>query len=122
VSTALRQGIQYLTIYPENLLSLSLTSFGLLALTIFTAYFVKKSIGSEKLERVDTQTIGFILTVLSLIYFANYLIWLLFGKDETWSYWYLWFLGNLNLWLLSLPMMGLPLLFKRKHYFCVNDN
>ncbi|MFA5573234.1 MAG: hypothetical protein WDA42_09010 [Candidatus Bathyarchaeia archaeon] len=73
MSTALRQGIQYLTIYPENLLSLSLTSFGLLALTIFTAYFVKKSIGSEKLERVDTQTTGFILTVLGLIYFANYL-------------------------------------------------
>jgi hypothetical protein len=114
VSTVLRQGPQYLTYYPENLLSFTLTSFGLLALTIFTAYFAKKSIGTERLEKLDIRTIGGIVTVLGLLYLANYLIWLLFGKDETWSYWYLWFLGNQNLWLLSLPMVGLPLLFKQK--------
>jgi hypothetical protein len=113
VSTVLRQGIQYLTYYPENLLSFSLTSFGLLILTFFTAYFTKKSIGIETVEKLEVKKIGGILTALGLLYFANYLIWLLFGKDETWSYWYLWFLGNLNLWMLSLPLVGLPLLFKK---------
>jgi hypothetical protein len=113
-STVLRQGTQYLTAYPENLVSFTLTSFGLLALTIFTAYFAKKSIGTEKLEKLDLRIIGGIVTALGLLYLSNYLIWLFFGRDETWSYWYLWFLGNLNMWLLSLPMVGLPLLFKQK--------
>jgi hypothetical protein len=114
VSTVLRQGIQYLTSYPENMLSFTLSSFGLLALTITTAYFAKKSMATESQEKLDIQTIGVIITVLGLFFLWNYLSWIFFGKDETWSYWYLWFLGNPNLWLLSLPMVGLPLLFKRK--------
>jgi hypothetical protein len=114
VSTVLRQGTSYLTSYPENLFSFALTILGLLALTIFTLYFTKKTIGTEKMENLDTRTIGAIITALGLLYLSNYLIWLFFGKDETWSYWYLWFLGNLNLWLLSIPMVGLPLLFKKK--------
>lgn len=114
ISTVLRQGIQYLTAYPENLFSFTLTAFGMLALTIFTAYFAKKSIGTENVEKLRTQTIGAIITVLGLYYLWNYLSWVLFGKPETWSYWYLWFLGNLNLWLLSIPTVGLPLLFQHK--------
>ena len=114
VSTVLRQGIQYLTAYPENLLSFTLTSFGLLALTVFTVYFTKKAITTERLEELDSPTIGGIVTTLGLLYLSNYLIWLFFGSDQTWSYWYLWFLGNLNIWLLTLPMVGLPLLFKQK--------
>jgi hypothetical protein len=114
VSTVLRQGIQYLTAYPENMLSFTLSSFGLLALTIITAYFAKKSMATESQQKLDIQTIGVIITVLGLFYLWNYLSWIFFGKDETWSYWYLWFLGNPNLWLLSLPMVGLPLLFKQK--------
>ena len=114
ISTVLRQGLQYLTAYPENLLSFSLSAFGMLALTIFMAYFTKKSIGTTNVEKLDIQTIGAIITVLGLFFLWNYLSWIFFGRDETWSYWYLWFLGNLNLWLLSIPLVGLPLLFKHK--------
>ena len=114
LSTVLRQGIQYLTSYPENLLSFTLTALGLLALTIFTSYFAKKSNTTERLEDLDSPTIGGIVTTLGLLYLSNYLIWLFFGSDQTWSYWYLWFLGNLNMWILTLPMVGLPLLFKQK--------
>ena len=113
VSTILRRGIQYLTAYPENLFSFTLTSFGLLALTILMAVFTKKSVGTEKVDNLDIQRIGAIITLLGLIYLWNYLNWIFFGKDETWSYWYLWFLVNPNLWLLSIPTVGLPLLFKR---------
>ncbi|MGD6851917.1 MAG: hypothetical protein ACQCN6_07665 [Candidatus Bathyarchaeia archaeon] len=113
VSTILRQGIQYLA-YPENLFSFALTAFGLLALTIFTAYFTKKSARTENIEKLDVQTVGAIITALGLFYLINYLTWIYFGKNEIWSYWYLWFLGNLNLWLLSVPLVGLPLLFKPK--------
>ncbi len=61
-STVLRQGIQYLTAYPENLVSFTLTTFGMLALTIFTAYFAKKSMGTENVEKLEIQTIGAIIT------------------------------------------------------------
>ncbi len=112
LSTIFRQGIQYLAGYPENLFSFALTSFGLLALTIFMAVFTRRSVGTETIEKLDIQTIGDIITILGLIYLWNYLTWIFFGKDETWSYWYLWFLINPNLWLLSIPTVGLPLLFK----------
>jgi hypothetical protein len=115
ISTVLRQGTQFLTAHPENLFSFILTVFGMLALTVFTGCFAKCSIGTEKLENLDVQRVGVIVTVLGLFYLWNYLSWIFFGSDETWSYWYLWFLGNLNLWLLSIPMVGLPLLFKQKN-------
>jgi hypothetical protein len=119
VSTIMRQGIEYLTSYPENLLSFALTSIGLLALTVFTAYFAKKSIGTETVEKLDLKTIGVITVALGLFYLWNYLTWIFFGTDEIWSNWYAWFLGNnLNLWLLSIPLVGLPLLFKQNAPEC----
>jgi hypothetical protein len=111
-STVLRRGIQYLTAYPENLFSFALTSFGLLALIILIAILTRKSAGIENVDSLDVQRIGAIIAALGLIYLWNYLTWIFFGKDETWSYWYLWFLGNSNLWLLSIPTVGLPLLFR----------
>ena len=53
VTTLLRQGTEYLTSHPENLLSFALTSIGMLALTVFTAYFAKKSIGTETVEKLE---------------------------------------------------------------------
>ncbi|MGA2680196.1 MAG: hypothetical protein ABSF44_00165 [Candidatus Bathyarchaeia archaeon] len=114
-STVMRQGMKYLTSYPENLLSFALTTIGMLALTVFTAYFAKKSIGTEIVEKLKLKTIGAITIALGLFYLWNYLTWIFFGRDQTWSNWYEWFLGhNLNLWLLSIPLVGLPLLFEQK--------
>ncbi len=115
VLTLMRQGTEYLTSYPENLLSFASTSIGMLALLIFMAYFAKKSIGTEIVEKLNLKTIGAIILALGLFYLWNYLTWIFFGSDEIWSNWYVWFLGhNLNLWLLSIPLVGLPLLFKQK--------
>ena len=115
VSTVMRQGTGYLISYPENLLSFTLASIGMLALTVFTAYFAKKSIGTEIVEKLKLKTIGAITIALGLFYLWNYLTWIFFGSNEIWSNWYEWFLGhNLNLWLLSIPLVGLPLLFKQK--------
>jgi len=119
VTTVLRQGMEYLTSYPQNLLSFTLTSIGMLALTVFTAYFAKKSIGTQSAEKLELKTIGAIITALGLFYLWNYLTWIFFGRDEIWSNWYGWFLGNnLNLWLLSIPLLGLPLLFEQKAHEC----
>jgi hypothetical protein len=115
VYTIMQNGAEYLTSYPENLLSFGLGSIGLLALGIFTAYFSKKSIGTETVEKLKLKTIGAIIVVLGLCYFWNYMTWIFLGRPELWSAWYAWFLGhNMDLWVLAIPLVGLPLLFERK--------
>jgi uncharacterized membrane protein YqhA len=115
VTLTFEKGTEYLTSYPQNLLSFILTTFGLLSLAIYTAYFSKKSIGTETLEKLKLKTIGAIIVALGLYFLWNYLTWIFFGRNEMWSNWYAWFLGhNLDLWVLSIPLVGLPLLFERK--------
>jgi hypothetical protein len=114
IATLLSKGTEYVSAYPENLLSFALTIYGLPVLAIFTAYFMGKSIGTEALEKLELRTIGAIMVALGLYFLWNYLTWIFFGG---WSDWYAWFLGhNLDLWMLSLPLVGLPLLFKRNKY------
>jgi hypothetical protein len=112
ITTLLSKGTEYVSAYPENLLSFILTIYGLPVLAIFTAYFMGKSMGTEALEKLELRTMGAIITALGLYFLWNYLTWIFFGG---WSEWYSWFLGhNLDLWMLSLPLVGLPLLFKRQ--------
>jgi hypothetical protein len=115
IATVMSKGTEYLTTHPENLLSFASTTVGLLALTVFTSYFLKKSVGTATLEKLKLRTLGAIIVALGLYFLWNYLTWIFFGGDTLWSEWYAWFLGhNLDLWLLSLPLIGLPLLFKRQ--------
>jgi hypothetical protein len=115
VLTIMRQGTKYLTNYPENLLSFAITSIGLLVLVFITAFFAKKHMGTTAVQNLNFRVIGAITITVGLIYLWNYLTWIFFGRAEIWSNWYAWFLGhNLNLWLLSLPMIGLPLLFSKE--------
>lgn len=114
IATVMSKGTEYLTTYPENLLSFTSTIVGLLALAVFTAYFAKKSVGTETLKKLQIRTVGAIIVALGLYFLWNYLTWIFFGGNNLWSDWYAWFLGhNLDLWMLSLPLAGLPLLFKR---------
>ena len=114
IFTVMSKGNEYLMAYPENLLSFGLTTIGLLALAIFTAYFTKKSVGTETWEKLKLRTLGAIIVALGLYFLWNYLTWIFFGGNYLWSDWYAWFLGhNLDLCMLSLPLVGLPLLFKR---------
>ena len=115
ISTIRQKGPGYLTMYPENLVGFALTVVGLLALTVFAARFTKKSAAAETLDALDPRTLGAIITLLGLWFLWNYLSWIFFGMNELWSAWYAWFLGhNLDLWLLTLPLVGLPLLYSEK--------
>lgn len=115
IGEAQDKGFGFLTSYPELLLSFIVTTFGMLGLTVFTVYFAKKSAGTEMLEKLNLKTIGAIVTSLGLFFLWNYLTWIFFATDASWNSWYAWFLGhNMDLWLLSLPLVGLPLLVKRK--------
>jgi hypothetical protein len=112
ISTLISKGTEYIGAYPENLLSFALTIYGLPALAVFAAYFTGKSIGTEAFEKLNLRPLGAIIAALGLYFLWNYLTWIFFGG---WSDWYAWFLGhNLDLWMLSLPLVGLPLLFKRQ--------
>ena len=103
------KGTAYLTSYPQNLLSFILTAFGLLALGIYAAGFTIKSRNAETLQELSLRTVGVIILALGLYFLWNYLTWIYFGG---WSTWYAWFLGhNEDLWILSLPLLGIPLLF-----------
>jgi hypothetical protein len=107
--------IGYITSYPQNLLSFILTVFGLLALAIYSAYFTKKSSGAESLQELNLKIIGAIVLALGMYFLWNYLTWIFFGGNYLWSDWYAWFLGhNMDLWMLSLPLLGLPLLFTNR--------
>ncbi|HEX9262164.1 MAG TPA: hypothetical protein VF893_06510 [Candidatus Bathyarchaeia archaeon] len=109
------KGTGYLTSFPETLVSFAATTIGMFALTIFTAYFAKKSAGTETIEKLKLKTVGAIIMALGLFFLWNYLTWIFFATDASWSDWYAWFLGhNMDLWMLSLPLVGLPLLFERK--------
>ena len=114
-SVITEKGIEYVTAYPDHIISFGLTTIGLLVITLYTAYFSKKSMSLTSFKEVNLRKIGAIITALGLYFFVIYLMWLLFGTDAKWSSWYAWFLGhNMDLWALSLPLIGVPLLFHKK--------
>jgi hypothetical protein len=106
-------GSAYITSYPANLVSFIITEIGLLALAIYAVYFAAKSASVASWQELNLRGAGVIITALGMYFLWNYLTWIFFNPP--WSYWYAWFLGhNLDLWILALPMFGLPLLFAGK--------
>ncbi len=106
------KGNQYLSAYPQHVLSFALTAFGLLALTFYAVYVTKKNSGAKTLQELNLRGVGVIITLLGMYFLWNYLSWIFF--NGAWSSWYAWFLGhNLDLWMLSLPLLGVPFLFHK---------
>jgi len=106
------RGWSGITNYPINVLSFVLTVFGLLALSIFSIGFTVSSIRAKPFAKLNLKVAGVMITLLGLYFLWEYLSWIFFGGNYLWSDWYAWFLGhNLDLWILSLPMLGIPLLF-----------
>lgn len=113
-STLRTKGLDYVLVFPQNMASFLITIIGLLALTIYAAYFAKSSL-AENFESLNLKPIGTIILGLGLFYLSTYLIWVFFVSDNLWSSWYAWLLGhNLDLWMLSLPLVGVPLLFDQR--------
>lgn len=107
-----RKGIEYVTMYPDHILSIVLTGGGLLALSIYAVIYTRNSAVKETFSRLDLRKIGAIITLLGLYFLINYVLWLVLGTDQKWSTWYAWLLGhNMDLWLLSLSLIGIPLIF-----------
>jgi len=122
-------GFEYVARYPDHILSFGVTFGGLLVIGLYAAYFTKKSLGTESWRSLDLRKVGAIVTAVGLYFLLIYVMWLAVGTDNRlvlvpggqqvldvkWSYWYAWFLGhNLDLWVLSLPLLGVPLLFEKR--------
>lgn len=108
------KGVDYLISFPQNMAGFLITAVGMLALTIYAAYFAVV-IKAENLSELNLKPASIIILGTGLFFLSNYLIWIFFGGDHVWSDWYAWLLGhNLDLWMLSLPLVGVPLLFERK--------
>jgi hypothetical protein len=115
LAAAHQKGWGYITSYPFNLFSFLFTVFGLLALAIYTAVTAKRYAKIETPEQLNLKPAGLIITVLGIWFLWNYLSWIFFGGDYVWSDWFAWFLGhNMDLWMLALPLVGVPLLFNGK--------
>jgi hypothetical protein len=115
MSTIPTKGTEYLTSYPQNMLSFLSTLIGLLALSIYSGYVTKKYSGTETLQELNLKPVGVIILGLGMYYLWNYLTWIFFGGDYIWSDWYAWFLGHtMDLWIMTIPLVGVPLLFEQK--------
>ena len=112
--TVSTKGFNYLVDYPQNMFSFILTAGGLIGLALFTVYFAKKRGLTQSWHTLNLRGVGAIITLLGLFFLWNYLGWIFFGGNYVWSNWYAWFLGhNLDLWMLTLPLVGIPLMLYR---------
>ena len=115
IGTVMAKGIDYIIQYPINMFSFILTTVGLFLLALYTAYFSKKSFQKPDLtlSNIDLKKAGLIITALGMYLVLLFLLYLFFGAVGGWGEWYAWFLGHgyLDLWALTLPFVGLCLLF-----------
>jgi hypothetical protein len=115
MTAIVEKGTDYVLLYPANLFSFVLTTVGLLLLALYTTYFSRKSIGTESLAKLNMHTVGVIVTLVGLYFGVHYVMWIFLGSVGGWGTWYAWIMGhNLDLWAMSLPFVGLPLLFRRQ--------
>jgi hypothetical protein len=115
IYAVLEKGTQYVSLYPVNAYMFAASVVGLLLLTLYAAYFSKKSFGAKSLEELNFKKIGLIIILFGLYMDVNYMLWLFFGSVGGWGSWYAWMLGhNMDQWLLALPILGLPLYFYQK--------
>ena len=114
IAAVVDKGTDYIMLYPSNLFSFLFTTVGLLLLALYAAYFSKKSIGTESFAKLNLHTVGVIVTLVGLYFGVHYVMWIFLGSVGGWGTWYAWIMGhNLDLWAMSLPFVGLPLLFWR---------
>lgn len=110
------RGIGFITLYPVNVFGFALTAGGLLALTLYAGAYAKKSSGTETLTGLNLKKAGVIVTAFGLYFDITFLLWLLFGSPSGWSIWHTFFVyHNVDLWIMTLPLAGLPLLFSKQN-------
>ena len=102
--------------YPVYMFEFIITVGGLLLLGIYAAVYAKNSVG-KTLADLDLRGAGVILTGLGLYFDLIVVLWLLFG-DVSGGALTVWptfiVLHNVDLWMATLPLVGIPLMLYRK--------
>jgi hypothetical protein len=115
IAAIVEKGTDYVLLYPANLFSFLATTIGLLLLGLYAAFFTRKSSGAKSLADINIHTVGVIVTLVGLYFAVHYVMWIFLGSVGGWGTWYAWMMGhNLDLWAMSLPIAGVPLIFYRK--------
>lgn len=108
-------GVDFLLGSPRYAFEFVFTVCGLLLLGVFAAVYAKDSAGAEKLGELDLRKAGVILTALGLYFGVIALLWLLFGDPGFLLIWPIFsVLHNVDLWMVTLPLLGVPLMFMKK--------
>ncbi|MCS7096728.1 MAG: hypothetical protein RMK50_06685 [Nitrososphaerota archaeon] len=106
----LRTGTGFVLNYSVNAFAFALTVIGLLLIAIYAANYTRKFM--EKPDNADIKQLGAIITAFGLYFDINLLLWLIYGKPGGWNLWHTFFIyHNMDLWMATLPLVGLPLLF-----------
>ena len=114
-SDVILSGIGFISLYPVTIFGFALTAGGLLLLTLYAGVYTKRSFGTDALTGLNLKKAGAIVTALGLYFDVSLLSWLLFGSPSGGSISYTFFVfHNMDLWLLSLPLVGLPLILYEK--------
>ncbi len=115
IAAIVEKGIDYVLLYPANLFSFLVTTIGLLLLGFYTALFTRQSSKAKSLADINIHTSGVIITLVGLYFAMHYVMWIFLGSVGGWGTWYAWMMGhNLDLWAMSLPIVGVPLMFYGK--------
>ncbi|MGD0644975.1 MAG: hypothetical protein ABSA75_08735 [Candidatus Bathyarchaeia archaeon] len=115
IAAVMIKNVDYVILYPANLFSFLFTTVGLLAITIFAAYFSMKTIQSKDITKLNLKRVGVIIIAFGLYFDIIFVMYLFLGAVGGWGEWYAWFFGhNMDLWLMALPMAGAPFLLQEK--------
>ncbi len=111
----LRKDASFIGQYAVNALSFALTTGGLFLLALYAVIYAKQSTGTETLSELDLKKAGAILTLFGLYFSVTYLLTILSGNpEELTTVWHIFFVDhNVDLWLLALPLAGIPLLLSK---------
>jgi hypothetical protein len=112
IAAIVEKGTDYVLLHPANLFSFLITTIGLLLLGFYATLFTRKSNKAKALADINIHTLGVIITLVGLYFAVHYVMWIFLGSVGGWGTWYAWMMGhNLDLWAMSLPIVGIPLMF-----------
>jgi hypothetical protein len=115
IADIMMSGPGLITNHTDNIFGFSVTVGGLFILVVYASIYARKSAGINVLTKLNLRRAGIVLTALGLFFGLDYLI-LVFSGVQTGYVWHIFFLyHNVDLWMVSLPLVGLPLLFSKKN-------
>lgn len=114
-SAVIERGTIFISLQPVNAFGFAITAVGLLILAIFAACLSRREIGKERLLALNLNKIGLGVTAFGLYFDLTYLLGLVFGSVGGYNIWHSFFIyNNVDLWMLSLPLIGIPMLLLKK--------